>query len=234
MSKHISFTPFFFAILISISLFSCRGEVLETISESEAAEVIQSAISAETEGLVMQVEDVTEIAQTYLDSCGKVYDNQVNKNQNFGVRSYDYTFSWNWQMTCNSLGVPQTLSIGYDADGQYDTPRMTSDDESDGTFIISGLELSAPDYVFNGTVTRSGSQSSKIGNQSSFSSQLAITTTNLTYNKSDDEIASGTADVTISGTDQNGNSFSYTGQVVFNGNNTATLTINGTSYPIQW
>ena len=232
--KIITFTPLFLSALLTLSLYSCGGEVLQTISESEAAEVIQSAISSETEGISMQVEDAAEIAEVYLDSCGMVYDSTLNKNQTLGIRSFDYTFSWNWQMTCNSLGVPQTFTIGYDADGEYDTPRMSSIDESDGTFLISGLELSAADFIYDGSITREGSQVSKIGNQTSFSSKITFLTKNLTYNKSDEEIASGTVDVTISGTDSNGNSFSYTGDIVFKGGKSAILTIDGTAYPFSW
>ena len=225
----------FSIVLASMFFFSCRGgEVLETISESEAAEVIGNAISAETEGLTEQVEDAADIAAAYLDSCGTVYDSLINKTQGQGIRTYDYTLSWSWQMTCNSLSIPQTLSMSYTSDGLYDTPRMSSQDQSNGNFTVSGLEILAAEYVFNGAVSRSGSQVSKLGNQNSFTSQVQMNMQNVAYHKNDLEVSSGTADVTISGTDSNGNSFSFSGDIVFNGGKTATLTINGTAYPIQW
>ena len=57
-----------------------------------------NVISTEAEGLSVQIEDAAEIAAAYLDSCGTPYDSLVNKTQSQGVRRYDYTLSWNWQM----------------------------------------------------------------------------------------------------------------------------------------
>ena len=232
--KTITFTPLFFSMLIALFLYSCRGEVIETLSESEAAEVIQSAISADTEGLVVQIEDAAEIAQAYLDSCGQVFDSTIHKTQTLGIRSFDYTFIWNWQMTCNGLNIPQSFKIDYNAKGDYETSRMSSDDISTGNFTIIGLAPSAPNLIYDGSITRSGAQVSKIGNQSSFTSQVQISTQTLTFSKNSQEIISGTANATISGMDSNGNNFSFSGQIVFSGNQAANLTINGNIYPIQW
>jgi len=52
--------------------------------------------------------------------------------------------------------------------------------------------------------------------------------------KIDRKIISGTATITITGTGPKGNSFSYTGTITFNGDNTATLKITGgSSYTIN-
>jgi hypothetical protein len=51
--------------------------------------------------------------------------------------------------------------------------------------------------------------------------------------KSTYEIIAGEGTVTVTGENSGGNSFSFTGSIVFNGDGTATLTLNGTEYTIN-
>lgn len=111
---------------------------------------------------------------------------------------------------------------------------MASQDGAAHSFTLSGLNPGSSTYTYNGTYTRQGSQQSKIRNQTAFSSTLQITASNVTLSKSTQEITGGTATVTVSGASTAGNSFSYPGQIVFHGNRSATLTLNGNTYPIQW
>ena len=86
----------------------------------------------------------------------------------------------------------------------------------------------------NGAYTRNGSQESKIGQQNSFTSTLTITASNLLVDKSTQEINGGTASFTLEGSGSGGTNITYTGSIVFNGNQSATLTLNGNSYPLNW
>jgi len=51
--------------------------------------------------------------------------------------------------------------------------------------------------------------------------------------KPDRTIESGTATFTLTGATPKKGNFSFAGSLVFNGNGTATLTINGTAYSID-
>lgn len=234
--KTFRITPNYLMIaLIAIFSWGCQDKDLEIVSEEEAVEVIQSAVVAETEGISMQVEDAAEMTEIYINTiCGQSFDSTITRSLTTGPRTYSYTFTWDGEMSCNGAGIPQAINFSYGANGQYDTPRMSSADQSSGNFVLSGLQPSSGNYVYNGTFGRTGSQTSKIGNQNNFTSQLTITTTTITVDKTSHEILSGSADVVISGTSGSGTGFSFTGQLNFTGNQTATLVVNGTSYPLQW
>jgi hypothetical protein len=85
----------------------------------------------------------------------------------------------------------------------------------------------------NGEYKRAGSFQSKIGNKASGNSSVDITVTNLTITKSNRKIASGSGTIAITGTGPKGGTFSYTGTIVFNGDETATLTINSNAYTVN-
>ncbi|MEZ4829934.1 MAG: hypothetical protein R3C61_27180 [Bacteroidia bacterium] len=234
--KTFRITPSYLMIaLIATLTWSCQEETLEIVSEEEAVEVIESAVVTSTEGMSSQVEDAAAMTEVYVNSiCGQSFDSTITKSLASGTRTYNYTYMWDGSLTCNGAGIPQSISFTYSSNGQYDTPRMSSADQASGSFVLSGLQPSSGNYVYNGSFGRSGSQTSKIRNQNSFTSQLTLTTTNLTVDKSSYEILSGTADVVLTGTASNGTGFSFTGQITFNGNQSATLIVNGTSYPISW
>jgi hypothetical protein len=63
-------------------------------------------------------------------------------------------------------------------------------------------------------------------------SSVDIVVTNLTVNKSTKTITGGTAAITISVTIPKG-TFNFSGPLTFNGDGTATLIINGTTYNIN-
>ena len=56
---------------------------------------------------------------------------------------------------------------------------------------------------------------------------------NIAVSKTTYNIVSGTASVVFNGVSSTGNQYTYDGTITFNGNNTATLVINGNTYTIN-
>lgn len=237
MKKQSYFLALYFLLALTLVLSACSEEAVETlVSEEEAAEVVTNAVAADVEGMIAEIEEATEMAEAYAYStyCGMAFDSTLTHADNSGIRTYDYMVSWDWALSCNSLNIPETLTYSAASTGSYEVPRMSSSDGGTHNFTIGGLNLSSTEFIYNGTYSRSGTQQSNINTQSSFTSNLQVTASHVTIDKTTRTITSGTAPITLTGSGSGGTTFTYPGTLVFNGNQSATLTINGNTYQIQW
>ncbi len=208
-----------------------------TVTEADAAELTTDAVTPATGGFDAQVNISVSIyvsSSTKL-SCGAKKDTTISFSSpaNF-IPNYAYTLNWNYELDCNS-GVPSQFAFGFTGSTNYNGVLMTAADNSSGSFTIADPGVTSNTYTFNSSYERSGKQTSKVGFQKSFTSDLKLSSSAILISKATHEIVSGTANVTITGTSSNGNSFSFSGKITFLGNKKATLVLNsGTSYNITW
>ena len=224
---------------LTLGLDSCKKDGVAssstTVTEADAAEVATDAVVPTTGGLTVQASSSVSIYKTVALSCGVKKDSTISKSSASGATpSYNYSLSWDYTLACTGI-VPSQLTFNFNGSSTYDGLRMSSDDKSTGGFVLTGLQPSATAYVLNTTYTRTGTQTSKIARKYTFTSNLSITSSNITVDKTTQKILSGTAVVSVSGTSSSGNKFSFNGTITFLGGNKATLVLNsGTSYAIQW
>lgn len=217
---------------------SCKKDdnAPETITEEEAVEVFTQSVSDNSGGLSAQTNEAARVATESSLSCGQTQDTTISKTSAEGaVVTYAYNATITRTLACNSNFIPSTFTFSYVGRNVYDAPRMSSDDNTTAGFTISGIEPAAPNYVFNQSYVRNGTQQSKVRLQRSFSSTLTITTTDVVYNKAAGMISSGSAAIAFEGAVSGGKSISRGATFVFLGNKTGTLTFNnGGSYTISW
>lgn len=226
-------------ILFSMTFVACReeGPLTVTLSEEDVADIVEYAVSAETGGMVEQLETSAEMAESFVMSipCGQQKDSTLSFSNQTGSRfTYDYDVSWEWALACNAFSIPDSFELYFAANGNYETLRMTSEDESVYDFTLKGLKLSDPDLIYNGSLTRGGDQEAKVRNKNTFSSDLEISTDNLKISKSRQEITSGTATVNLDATLSGGTKQSFTGKLTFLGNQAATFEVNGMTFNLNW
>lgn len=207
------------------------------VTEADAAELTTDAVSPATGGFDAQVNISVNIyvSNSTRLSCGAKKDTTVSYSSptNF-IPNYAYTLSWNYELDCNS-GVPSQFAFGFSGSSKYNGALMTSADNSSGSFTIADPGATSGNYSFNSSYERSGKQTSKVGFQKSFTSDFKMSSSDILISKTNHEIVSGTANVTITGTSSNGNSFNFSGKITFLGNKKATLVLNsGMSYNIVW
>lgn len=233
----------FVAFALAIAMFSsCKKENNTSSTEvtvDDASDAIVSSVSSETGGMSATVSTTTELAAskgvfttTPSINCGQLYTASYAASASNSGYSYNYNGSSQYQLTCSGY-LPSSFTFGHTMEGVYETPRMSSDDDATSSWTLTGLEPSVANTSFNGSYVRNGSQQSKVRNQRSFTSTITITASNITVNKSTYKITGGTASVSFSGTASGGNTYTYTGSITFNGDGTATLTINGNTYTIN-
>jgi len=233
-----------FALLMAFGLLttSCNKEAEEpqvVLTEEEIVAVVEGALLADTDGLAAQSEDAVYIAEQYTvkdglggGPCGETMDSTVSYSFSDPRITASYNSTFVWTLNCNNASIPQTLDFDRTAEGNYETARMISDDSAVGDWLVENL-ITGANYVINGTYSRQGSQTSKVRNMNAFTSSLQVGLDDLNLDKGTRRIVSGIASFTLTGSGTAGRSFSYEGDLVFNGNGSVTIIINGHSHTID-
>jgi hypothetical protein len=117
--------------------------------------------------------------------------------------------------------------------GSFDGPRMASEHAGTASVNITKLEKASATYSVNASYKSTGSFQSKIRNKNSTSSVVDIAITDVVVDKSTHEILSGSASATITGTVTGKGSFTFTGTIEFNGDQMASVVVNGSDYLVN-
>jgi hypothetical protein len=129
--------------------------------------------------------------------------------------------------------VPDNFSGNLSYTGSYSGPKISSANTGSATFVVAGLSPTATDFILNGEYKRAGSFKSKIDTTNTGNSNIDIVITNLKITKPAHTISGGSAAISVTGVVPKKGNFTYTGTLVFNGDGTATLTLNSIIYTID-
>jgi hypothetical protein len=242
-------------ILLMVGAFSCKKDNSASTSGSvttdQAADIAAGSLAENSQGLATVTDDVAVNAQglnstsgltvnsngvstaSVQQQCGTTLTDSVTRSLTLDSVTINYFLKYSHTLNCNTSSQPDNLVNVLTYHGNFDGPRLTSTNSGSSTFTIAGLTTNATNFVINGEYKRAGTFQSKVGDKASGNSNVDIVVTNLKLSKPDRKIVSGSATIAITGTGAKGVSFSYTGTIVFNGDETATLTINGTGYTIN-
>ncbi len=234
-----------FAFILGMSLLvagtSCQkndDDKPSAITDEEAAAIVEGALLANTEGLAREAFDAAVVTEQSLEKtttnleCGETRDTSISRTWNVTNFSAAYTGTWSWTLNCNAQNLPSSLVYIRTASGQYETPRVKSDDSASSQWTVSSL-TSGLFYILNGSYTRQGSQMSKIGDQNTFTSNVVFAVTDLKVSKLTKLINSGLSTFTITGQSTTGASFTVVGSVEFLGDGGAIITINGQTWEVD-
>jgi hypothetical protein len=235
--------PVIIFLALALATVSCKksnsnaggSSTTDTVTTDDAANAVSDAVSPESSGMVAQTQTTVVIINENDLDCGVQSDTAfAGQNAAGAAITYNYAYTSSRLLTCN-VGVPSTFQFNFSGKNSYSAAYIASDDSAAGNFSVTGLNAGAGQYVFNASYIRSGSETSKARNQYTFTSNVNIQSTNLTIDKSTQQIVSGTATVSISGASSSGKAFSYSGTITFSGGKQATLVLgNGNTYQITW
>ncbi|MHB8208830.1 hypothetical protein [Mucilaginibacter sp.] len=209
-------------------------------STDEAADLVTASVSTNTQsGALNSFSDVTVSSETKVNIdtlCGTVWTDSVNRSIPVtpGVpNNYSYKANYSYALNCNNGVYNHSATINSAYNGSFNNASLSSIFAGSADFTVSGLGRTYTAYVINGEYKRSGSFQSKTDTSYHGTNNVDIVFTNLTLIKPLQVIKSGSASFTISGNMPSKGAFNYTGTIVFNGNENATLTVNGTVYLIN-
>jgi len=240
--KNIKFS---FLILLLLGAAACNKSnnsmptlsVNGSVTTDDAADMVAGSLSLNSDGVANMASDATLNATVMGDAhlkCGTVRSDTISRQAGTGSPfSFSYKLTYNFMVDCNSNSQPDSLSSNLTYSGSYSGPNMSSSNSGSSNFGVGGLLPADTAFVINGEYKRAGSFSSKIDTSKHGNDNIDITISKLTLKKPSRRIESGTATFSITGSTPHKGSFSFTGTLVFNGDGTATLTVNGNVYTIN-
>lgn len=229
-------------LTVGFTSFSCENEKEEepetaTLEDEEILAIVSVAVVADSEGAAAETVEMAEAANKALDpstssiACGETSDSTFLTTINESWITGTYENALTWGINCNG-NIPISIFYGRQMDGNYETERMISDDLSSSDWLMESL-LTGPNYIINGRYERNGTQESKVREMRTFSSTVVLEVEDLNVDKGEKQIVSGIATFTLSGTVNNEATFSQTGTIVFLGDGTANIIINGNTYTVD-
>ncbi|MEO1414381.1 MAG: hypothetical protein AAFW00_03840 [Bacteroidota bacterium] len=227
-----------FIVILSSLIFFTSCENAPDLSELEVgdiADLVEAALQEKTGGLEENINDLIEkLDEITLDSvCDSLYTGGSSYNNPNGLVQGAYTGTWTFLLSCNTFNIPETANFTSFSDATYSTTRINSEDSVAFTGSIEGIEFSSNDYVLGGTYIRTGTQDLTGPNQQiDLSSTLEFDLTGVIVNKGGNGIQSGVGTFTFTGNTPE-ETYSFDGTIQFNGNGTATVTINGETFVIN-
>jgi hypothetical protein len=242
------------ALLLLIGIVSCKktdNGATTTVSTDQLADLASGSL-ASTTGLSTNFDDMTVNAEslssingpaktvntvntggnTAIQQCGTTLTDSLVKSGTSNSVTFSYFLKYTHTLNCDANDHPAELDYNLAFHGSYHGPYIAAKDTGTSAFTISGFGTGSTVYTMNGTYSRKGAFTSQVGNKISGTSLVTIVVTNLTVTKSTRKIASGNATITVVITLPKGNT-TYTGSLVFNGDDTATFTLSGAVYNIN-
>lgn len=239
-----------------LGAFSCKKDNStssnSSVTTDQAADIAAGSLAENSNGFASVTDDIavnaqgissvnsnvtvnsTQATASVHQQCGTTVTDSLTRNITADSVTINYLFKYSHTLNCNANNEPDNMMDSLTYSGSFDGPRLSSTNSGSAKAKIAGLTSAATHFVVNGEFKRDGSFQSKVGNKASGNSHIDIVGTNIILSKPGRKIIGGTATITITGTGPKGNSFNYTGTIVFNGDNTATLTITGgASYTIN-
>jgi hypothetical protein len=224
----------YFIVLIALFTACSEDDSLEAdMTSDEVVEILEVAMQSATGGLTQNIDTVVvEIEDISLQGiCDSTYVMDVNYSYEDALRTAAYTSVLTFDMQCNLLSIPQSASFDFSSLSSYATPRLTSDDQSVFSGTMNGLAPSSAYITMAASYERNGTNGFVLKNKN-IASKIQMTLTEIKFEKASSTIVSGAGTFQITGA-YDGNDFSYSGTIVFNGDKTATITIDGESVIIS-
>ncbi|QTY26028.1 hypothetical protein [Flavobacterium sp. CS20] len=239
--------------LSSLVMTSCSDDdtssaVESSVSDEEVQEILKSSLVDEG-GIIADVQ--TSSTSLNSDTAGKSATEEtmdlstLNCNQSVsesfqssdtaGNRTWSIQTNWGWTLNCDSQNNAVSYSLEGSGSLEFEGPNLSKSILRTYQFLITGLEPTSTEWVYNANHTREGHFQSNVGNQNSMDILLTYGSDDIVVSKSTQQILSGTFEVDFSATLPNGNIVNRGATIVFNGSQTATITLdNGESFEVNW
>lgn len=226
-------------MLFAAVVFSgCKKEkVIRTtnVSNAEAANMVAMALAVNSNGFISIKNDMVQYART-LQGTGKgcgVIDSFAIARQDAknAPISFNYALGYYYTVNCNG-NTADNLTSNIVYTGSFDSSILSVINSVNSTANIGSLTTGAS-YIINGDYHASGSFQTYDATQLSGNNNITISINNLMIVKSSRAISSGSANVILSGTIKNKNTFNYTGTITFNNATTAALKLAEVNYTIN-
>jgi hypothetical protein len=228
------------AFTLAIGLSSCKDDNDEDaeITVSDASDLVMSCMENGNFGVTEQLSQSVKLFEGLLTPtfCGFSDDTTVLKYYGGQAIQYDYSLHYQWIINCVG-GALTSTDVDFTTTGTNATSLLSGNMNGTGDFNIGSIEPITTEYIITGTYDRTGRMKSKVRNENEFDYSLTLTFSNLKLDKDTYIVSSGSAAVALSctlvGGSNDGQSWTFSGTITFNGNQNCVLTLNGANYTFQ-
>ena len=216
-------------IILSIVSISCDKDDSDgsdlniyKIPSDVVAQYLTQAFCNGSAGINWHIENIAGIAASGAVSFDSSYT--LQKTDSASAIKYHYVVESHYT---HGTANPPVITYEYIATGSFNSKTIYTSDQHQVSWEISGVDL--PQITFTGDGTIGGQQHSYDEN-ANFSSHVSYVFHNVMIDNLTSKVASGTADITVSGTGPGYVEFSYSGTLTFLGNRQAQLVFDGATY----
>jgi len=233
MNSTIKLLSFLLLLVLAVACDDDSKEVSPEVSD-EVSLLIATSVSSQTYGLNALIQQSVTLQQQATGTAGgrSAYCDYTDSgeasasNEQGSPITFSYSYAYDVSVNCSAIEVPTSLSVGFTYEGSFDGPKLAWSHNGEGDFEIS-LD-SDQNLVYNGTYDRAGSYDLKERENINGMSEVMLSLTNITVDPETNIILSGSGSYDIHVV-RNNTEYTLAGTLKFNGDNTATLGLNGSS-----
>ncbi len=207
----------------------------QVLSEDEAVEMISKSIVSETEGLSAEAEEAAVVTDAYAKSlnCGDSGDTTFVRSHEGPGLTASFEIHRSWELVCED-GQPVVLQLLREVDGSYETPQFVTEGSSSTDLEVTHL-LSPYFVLINGTREATRTRTSVEHPDWAVNFDMDMSFLDVKVSRTPPrEILSGELVFVLNVMHSDGSVQTFEGQLIFLGDRTGVLTINGHSRIISW
>lgn len=242
-------------LLAIVVLSSCSDDEprAEIISDAEAVDEIANSLATDVVSLVEDMGSTGILTQTNntngrldltIPGCGETVSQEVSKEFENDFVSVTYDANYEVSLECLSL-FPFGLQGSFSTSSTSQNARFTTNGSSTGTVNVSLDTEQIGNYLLNAVFSKTGEFNQLAGDQKSFNSTSTAAITDLSVSTAylaslvageiptGNLVTSGSATYSVVGVNRNNEPYEYSAAIIFLGDGTAEVTINGTAYVVN-
>lgn len=216
-----------------------KDDLIEQLmTNEEAAEVIESLMSAADGGFTKELEAATQIAvedyEIYMEDCDYGADSTFTCSNAGNVRSYDWETHYQWAIECNNASIPTLFNFKSEKTGSYNGPRLDRAGEGLANLEISNLSPvpAGTPLQLTGGLDFDGTEILSRHDET-LNTAMDMSLSSLQIDKTSLEIISGTGTFSMTVTGMDGTSQGIDGSLRFLGGGSLEVTINGQVFVVS-
>jgi|GEM_PF-2324417 len=228
-------------VLTLLVVPSCKDDDARTLtlSHEEVAHMVATAISESTSGFtvvlnnsISKTDDIVEAHETKTD-CGFAEDHSItSQNQPGADHTFLYTHNYSYELSCGGT-EPLHMNTEVKFEGEFDTPRLTSQHIGTINLMISALNDNNGSYHVTGEYLNDGVYESRVNTKSIGENVVSFSSTDIKVNKLTREITSGTAQASITGTLPDKRNFAGEASVTFRDKGIVVINVRGLDFVLE-
>ena len=225
------------ASLLLLGATACNEEAEDPTyspTNEDAAKIMEESLASSSGGMTEEMASLGGFLEAKSGEieleCGVPFDTTFAFSITGDVNG-EFTRDWSLLLNCPE-GENSFLDVNTSYFGSFVGPYRTH--ERDGSRDWTWTEIGPLGELryMNGTGDHNGTRTFN-ANEVTFSWDYDAEWTNVAVLKETNQIESGSGVFTLTLTGPEGNTFSFEGSVAFNGDQTATVTVNGEIYEVE-